>query len=262
MLTPAGPAILLAAVATSATSGTFQGMHASYNKFLSNKTAHQLADRCLGWHGLCLGILNALEKLRQDLIVKDQDFVEEQNNSSGSPMKGGGGARPSSSHVGGGGNSQHSLEIWNALAVGSFSTTRSAMTGVSVTSAFGASYSQAINTSLQGIPVVGAAFAVGCMAMDANNMASSFTMLNTPAKKAVALQGVEQSFVRNVVTTISPSVDMIIQGVDDLHERMAEQRQEEERRLIEEELQGLGGSGGGGDYYGDDDDLERELAGL
>jgi hypothetical protein len=249
MLTPAGPAILLAAVATSATSGTFQGMHLSYNKFISNKTAHQLADRCLGWHGLCLGILNAMEVLRQDLIVQEYDFEVE----NGSPRSPRGVANT-------GGVNPHS-EIWNTLAVGSFATTRNAMTGLGVTSAMGASYSQAINTTMQGIPVVGAAFAVGCMAMDANNMASSFKMLNTPAKKEIALHGVSQSFIRHVLTTISPNVDMILEGVDDLQRRIHLVQEEEERRLIEEELEGLGGGGGGGGDYVDDD-LERELAGL
>ncbi len=246
MLTPAGPAILLAAVATSATSGTFQSMHASYNKFLSSKTAHQLADRCLGWHGLCLGILNALEALRQDLIVQEHDFVLDHQDDS---------TRDKSSKSA---PKQQSMEIWNALAVGSFSTTRSAMTGVSVTSAMGASYSQAINTSLQGIPVVGAAFSVGCMAMDANNMAASVKLLSTPAQKAVALQGVEQSFIRRVPTTIAPNVIVIMKAVDDLHLRMAEQRHEEERALIEQELEGLGGTLS----MDSDSDIERELSGL
>ena len=244
MLTPAGPAILVAAVATSATSGTFQGMHASYNMFISNKTARELADRCLGWHGLCLGILNALEELRQDLIHQELDLIESPRHS-----------QLTSARVTQG---QHSLDIWNALAVGSFKTTRSAMTGVGVTSAMGASYSQAINTSLQGIPVVGAAFSVGCMAMDANNMASSFKLLNTPAKKAVALQGVEQSFAKHVVTTIAPQVAMIVQATDDLRQRLAEQQLAEERARIDQELQGLGGKS----WDEEDEDIERELQGL
>lgn len=268
MLTPAGPAILLAAVATSATSGTFQGMHASYQKFWSSKTARQMADRCLGWHGLCLGILNALEQLRRDLIEQEHDFDGKTKSSKKAQQ-----------------SRQNSMDIWNALAVGSFATTRQAMTGIGVTSSLGASYSQAINTSLQGIPVVGAAFAIGCMAMDgkswcclvicvcfvlgatnpltmrppiANNMASSFKQLNTPAKKAIALQGVEQSFSKHVVNTIRPTADMIIQGVDDLQERMNERRRMEEAALIEEELQGLGGEAD----LNSDEELERELANL
>jgi hypothetical protein len=86
-------------------------------------------------------------------------------------------------------------------------------------------------------------------------MASSFKQLNTPAKKAIALQGVEQSFSRHVAKSISPKVEMIIQAVDDLQERIMEQRALEEAALIERELDGLGNLNG-------DDDIERELANL
>ena len=150
MLTPAGPALLLAAMATSATSGTVQGVYASYN-LLSSKTPQQLADRCLGWHGLCLGILNSLEQLRQDLIEQEHDFMDTPDSSTGNDKSA---------------KKKESLEVWNSLAVGSFTTTRSAMTGIGVTSSLGASYSQAISTGLQTLPVVGAAFAIGCMAFD------------------------------------------------------------------------------------------------
>jgi hypothetical protein len=153
MLTPAGPALLLAAVATSATSGTAQGVYSSYN-LLSAKPAQQLADRCLGWHGLCLGILNSLEQLRQELLEQEHDFMDGSTSRLGTMNNNNIGKR------------KHSLEIWNALAVGSFATTRQAMTGIGVTSSLGASYSQAISSGLQTIPVVGAAFAVGCMAVD------------------------------------------------------------------------------------------------
>lgn len=249
MLTPAGPAILLAAVTMSATSGTVQGVYTTYNLF-SNKTAHQLADRCLGWHGLCLGILNALTNVRLDLIKQQNSFEAEQQQEYG-PQN--------TVH-----QPQQSLDLWNALAVGSFTTTRSAMTGVGVTSAMGASYSQAISTGLQGIPVVGAAFSVGCMAMDASTMAASFQLLNTPAKKAVALQGVEHSFPLHVPNSIGDEVDMIRKAVDDLHLRMAKHRRKQERDLIQLELDGLGSSAPGGSYEDDDedDDIERELRGL
>ena len=69
MITPAGPALLIAAVATSATSAAIQGTHMGYNATnLNQKEAHQVADRILGWHGLCLGILEALEQVRQVLL--------------------------------------------------------------------------------------------------------------------------------------------------------------------------------------------------
>merc|ERR1712176_1619268 len=70
LLTPAGPALLLAAVATSASSAAIQGGQAGYNALfnMSLKEANQLADRVVGWHGLCVGILDALEQLRQTLL--------------------------------------------------------------------------------------------------------------------------------------------------------------------------------------------------
>jgi hypothetical protein len=49
-----------------------------------------------------------------------------------------------------------------------------------------------------------------------------------------------------------------MKAVDDLHMRMAEQRQENERALIQAELEGLGGSFD----MDSDSDIERELAGL
>jgi hypothetical protein len=87
-------------------------------------------------------------------------------------------------------------------------------------------------------------------------MASSFKQLNTPAKKAIALQGVEQSFLRHVANTIRPKVGMFIQAVDDLQARMQERRRSEEAALIEHELEGLENT------EESDDDLERELAKL
>jgi hypothetical protein len=238
MLTPAGPILLLAAVATSATSGTFQATHAGYNKFLSNQQANQLADRVVGWNGLCLGILNALEQLRQDLIreielsLKRNDNDDEDSSYSQHQRRNGGRRHP---------NNPYDLDIWNALAVGSFATTRNAMTGVGVTSAFGASYSQAINTSLQGIPVVGAAFSVGCMAMDAASIQSSLKQLTTPSAKALALKQVEHTFPLLIPNNSSIQLEATIikQAVIDLNARLEQQRREQERELIEQELKGM-----------------------
>lgn len=265
MLTPAGPAILLAAVATSATSGTFQGMHTGYNMFLSDKTVQQLADRCLGWHGLCLGILDAVESLRLDVISHERDFMLQQQQISNTQTA----SQRSSillSHrritaLRPGQQSAYVSDLANFIALGSYTTTRNAMTGVGVTSAMGASYSQAINTSLQAVPVVGAAFSVGCMAMDANNMAASFKQLNTPAKKAVALSEVGRSVPTHLLATISPEILAIQRAVDELQLKIASARREEERAAIQKELDGLDGADLAADYEGDED-IEKELLGL
>ena len=79
------------------------------------------------------------------------------------------------------------MEEINNLAVGGFTTSRHAMTGVGVTATMGSAYSQTINASLQTLPVVGAAFSVGCMAMDAVSMSSAFKSLSQPSEKALAL---------------------------------------------------------------------------
>jgi hypothetical protein len=223
LMTPAGPAILLAAICTSATSGTLQVTHAGYNTFLSNKEAHQLADRCVGWHGLCLGILNSLEQLRQDLLEeKQRNALLLTKNRHYRRLQSG-----------------QNLDVWNAVAVGGFGASRHAMTGVGVTSAMGASYSQAFTTGLQGIPVVGAAFSVGCMAMDAASMQSSLKQLQQPSAKALALKQIEESFPIHIPNTIHDEVGVLLEAVADLHAKIEEQRREQERELIEKELEGI-----------------------
>ena len=80
-VTPAGPAILIAALATSATSGTLQMTHASYKSlYTSQTTANQLADKVIAWHGLCLGILQGLEQLRMDLLTESKYLQEKAQN--------------------------------------------------------------------------------------------------------------------------------------------------------------------------------------
>ena len=153
MITPAGPALLIAAVATSATSAAIQGTHMGYNATnLNQKEAHQVADRILGWHGLCLGILEALEQVRQVLlqellalaIVEDDaetpfsgaDHLQQQLrrreknaillqqvlNSRSSHNTGTNTATKSTT--------DQSVEVLNMLASGTYHTTRHGLTGV------------------------------------------------------------------------------------------------------------------------------------
>ena len=153
MITPAGPALLIAAVATSATSAAIQGTHMGYNATnLNQKEAHQVADRILGWHGLCLGILEALEQVRQVLlqellalaIVEDDaetpfsgaDHLQQQLrrreknaillqqvvNSRSSHNTGTNTSTKSTT--------DQSVEVLNMLASGTYHTTRHGLTGV------------------------------------------------------------------------------------------------------------------------------------
>jgi hypothetical protein len=146
--------------------------------------------------------------------------------------------RPGFRHL----NSGLSLDVYNTLAVGGFTTSRHAVTGVSISSAMGANYSQVFNTSMQGIPVVGAAFAVGCMAMDASNMQSALRQLQTPSDKAIALRQVELSFPIHIPNWIQDEVQALVDAVHDLRTKQAEQRQEQERELIEQELEAMANS--------------------
>lgn len=120
LLTPVGHVMLLAAAATSASSAAIQGTHAGYNMMLSSREANQLADRALGWHGLCLGILDSLEQLRRDLLAQhiksgydDADLLQRLS-----------GAKYLAK------TSSNALEVWNALAAGGFLSARHGLTGV------------------------------------------------------------------------------------------------------------------------------------
>jgi hypothetical protein len=156
MITPAGPALLIAAVATSATSAAIQGTHMGYNATnLNQKEAHQVADRILGWHGLCLGILEALEQVRQVLlqellalaIVEDDAEETQQQHVGAEHLKQQLRRREKnavllqqvlnsrSSHNTGTNTAtksttDQSVEVLNMLASGTYHTTRHGLTGV------------------------------------------------------------------------------------------------------------------------------------
>jgi hypothetical protein len=243
ILTPAGPAILLAAVATSASSAAIQGTHAGLNQFRIKHGVmahvHAVADKIVGWHGLCLGILNALDELRSNLVqehvvtirllkqeMADQkwkQFQQQRRNLRQQRQK----------------NNMHGNNLWSDLAMGSFHTTRHGLTGVGLTAQMGASYSQVISASIQTVPVVGAAFSVGCMAMDASNIASALNKLSKPSDKAVALSQVEDSFLVHIPSTISPEVEALLSAVQDLRELQAETERTQQQDLIEQELEEL-----------------------
>ncbi len=108
-----------------------------------------------------------------------------------------------------------------------------------LTAQLGASYSQAISASIQTVPVVGAAFSVGCMAMDASNIATTLQKLQKPTAKAVALHDLEVSFSTNVPATIQLEVEALLRAITDLRDRHAEAQRNQEDDLIEQELEEL-----------------------
>lgn len=155
LLTPAGPALLLAAVATSASSAAIQGGQAGYNKLfnMSLIEANQLADRIVGWHGLCMGILEALEQLRNTLlqqvlaITNKSDSDDPADKATGDNSEANAKRKKqqekdalllsrvlnSRSHRGGAekkSTADQSLEVLNTLALGTYHTTRNGLTGV------------------------------------------------------------------------------------------------------------------------------------
>ena len=226
MLTPVGPVILLAGIATSATSGTLQMTHQGYKQFISCKQANQMADRVIAWHGLCLGILGCLEQLRQELL---QERANQRS------LKASYRTKKSL-------NSPHSKDnLWNTMAEGGFTTTRHTVTGVGA-------YTQVINTSLQMTPVVGAALSVGFMAMDAANITSTLKQLQQPNAKSLAVKSVQESFPIHIPTFIDDEIGMLLGAVDDVRAKQAEatrieelqqaaKEQDEEFELIEKELE-------------------------
>lgn len=103
----------------------------------------------------------------------------------------------------------------------------------------GASYSQMLNASIQTVPIVGGAFSLGCMAMDASQIASTMNKLQKPAAKAVALHQVENSFLTRMPATIKGEVEALLGAVNDLKERQEEAQMNQQQDLIEQELEEL-----------------------
>jgi hypothetical protein len=103
----------------------------------------------------------------------------------------------------------------------------------------GASYSQLITSSMQAVPVVGAAFSVGCMAIDASNIASTINKLSKPSDKAVALSQVKNSFSVYIPSSITLEVTALLNAVNDLRLLQEEAQRNQQQDLIEQELQEL-----------------------
>jgi hypothetical protein len=113
------------------------------------------------------------------------------------------------------------------------------LTSQGLTSAMGASYSQVISASMQTVPVVGAVFSAGCMAMDASNIASTLQNLSKPSTKALALLQVEDSFALHIPSTISLEVDALLDAVQDLRIQQDEAQTYQQQDLIDRELEEL-----------------------
>lgn len=215
MLTPAGPAILIAAMATSATSGTLQATHQGYDKFFASKVTHEISDRLIGWQGLCCGILQSLEQLRKDLLAERMNYTSYATLSNFARSQ----------------KAKKGNELWNSLAVGSMGMTRSAFTGVGVTSAMGAGYAQVLNSSLQTLPVVGAAFSVTYMAMDAGNIYQHLQELSTPNSYIVKLKQLQASQIHGGlphISTLEDEVGLLCNAIGDLKIRLDQLRTEQE----------------------------------
>jgi len=216
LLTPVGPAILIAAMATSATSGTLQATHQGYDKYFSSKVTHEISDRLIAWHGLCCGILQSFEQLRQDLLAERQHFTASATLSNLNYSK----------------KASKNGELWSSLAVGSMGVTRSAFTGVGVTASMGAGFTQAINSGLQTVPVVGAAFAVTYMAMDAGNIYNHLQQLSTPNSYIVRLKQLQNAQSHGGlphISTVETEVGMLSSAIRDLTFKIHQLREEQDK---------------------------------
>lgn len=80
---------------------------------------------------------------------------------------------------------------------------------------------------------------MGCMAMDASNIASTIGKLQKPAAKAVALHQVEGSFLSQIPAEIQYEVEALLGAVNDLKERQEEAQMNQQQDLIEQELEEL-----------------------
>eukprot|EP00980_Cylindrotheca_fusiformis_P022550 scaffold9435_cov137-Cylindrotheca_fusiformis.AAC.6 len=227
MLTPAGPAILIAAMATSATSGTLQATHQGYDRYFASKVTHEISDRLIGWHGLCCGILQTMEQLRKDLLAERMHYTSYATLSNFARNQ----------------KANKKNELWNTLAVGSMGMTRSAFTGVGVTSAMGAGYAQVLNSSLQTVPVVGAAFSVTYMAMDAGNIYQHLQQLSTPNSYIVKLQQLQASQIHGGlphISTLENEVELLGTAIGDLKTRLDRLRLEQEKEQSDKKQEGDG----------------------
>ena len=239
LFTPAGPAILLAGVATSASSASLQITHSGWRKVSKMEAqANRRADCILGWHGLCIGILACLEQLRQELLTKHRLLLQQSQQQRVH-------LRKTNKH-----NSSlaatSSTSLWKNVAQGGFATTRHTVTGMGA-------YSQVMQTSLQVTPVVGGILAMGFMAMDAANISSTLRNLQQPHQKCLALKAVQESYPVNIQENISGDVKTLLKAIDDLRrdealirneedailEEMAQKAAESELQKIEEELQNI-----------------------
>ncbi len=96
-----------------------------------------------------------------------------------------------------------------------------------------------LNASIQTVPIVGGAFSLGCMAMDASQIASTVSKLQKPAAKAVALHQVENSFLTRIPAAIKYEVEALLGAVNDLKERQEKAQMNQQQNLIEQELEEL-----------------------
>ena len=149
--------------------------HEGYKSFFNGTDANLLADRVIGWHGLCLSILNALQQLRVDLfkemLIMTRRQQQEAAEAEAAAAAAGEGSTSTSIAAAAslaaststmassfrirtdkngklilpgnayGSDNDKTMEVINNLAVGGFTTSRHAMTGVGVPATMGSAYS-------------------------------------------------------------------------------------------------------------------------
>ena len=162
-------------------------------QYTSAKEANQLADRIIGWNGLCLGILGALARLRE-VLIKEPLFRKDRSKTQSQKKNG------------------------KLISLNSASrATSMALRGTSVVAYTPASaYSSLLRTTITVTPVFGAALSLGIMACDAQNVYATIRKLQKPSDMALALVQIQKSFSTCIPTSVEADVLLILQVIREL----------------------------------------------
>jgi hypothetical protein len=199
----------VAAIATSSASTAVNVGNSAITQS-SAKEASQVADRIIGWHRLCLGILAALARLREVLIKEPllrKDYLK-------MVCKAG---KPG----------------WNKSVNGASRATSLGLRATSVVASTPATtYSSLLQTSLAVTPVVGAALSLGIMACDAHNIQATIRNLQKPSDMALALMQIQKTFTVLIPTSVEDEALLLLQVVRELSWLQKSVNQLDETKLV------------------------------
>jgi hypothetical protein len=183
-----------AAMATSGTSSAIQFGNTAFT-YTSAKEANQLAERIVGWNGLCLSILAAFEHLRKELIHQG-GMIKAQKLKQMEPKK-------------------RSGSILNGISRGTSMGLR-ATSVVGAAGSYSSQYTALMQTSLQMTPFVGAALSLGIMACDAHSIHATIQSLRKQNDVALCLHNIQTTFPLLVPTSVESEALLLLEVIRDL----------------------------------------------